>query len=156
MTSPVGTATVVAMTLIGGGHYLAGNVTIPSAAAWPLLAGALLVFLAVIVLVTAANPYRRMSADAELPARIFHLSPQRWDEGATSTLEVQRCRKQQFITENRWGRRSRLVSFFPQRPTRRHVRGQTLAGRRRPRYLYELAATSSGRSASEDHTPVGR
>ena len=138
-----GTATVLILTLIGGGLYLAGIVTIRAALGWPLFVSGLLVLLAVIVLVTAANPYRRMSADAELPRRIFHLSPEKWDEGATVTLEVGRCRKKQFIAENRWGRRSQLVYFFPQRPTRRHARGQTLSGRRRPRYLYELEVLSA-------------
>lgn len=131
-------ATVLTLTIIGGGLYLAGIVTIRSALGWPLFVSGLLVLVAVIVLVTAANPYRRVSGDAELPRHIFHLSPERWDEGGTVTLEVQRCRKKQFIAENRWGRRSRLVYFFPQRPTRQQALGQTLSGRRRPRYLYEL------------------
>ena len=133
-------ATVLTLTIIGGGLYLAGIVTILSALGWPLFVSGLLVLLAVIVLVTAANPYRRVSGDAELPRHIFHLSPERWDEGATVTLAVQRCRKKQFIAENRWGKRSRLVYFFPQRPTRQQALGQTLSGRRRPRYLYGLFA----------------
>ncbi|MGO1629884.1 MAG: hypothetical protein ACTHX2_13820, partial [Microbacterium sp.] len=34
---------------------------------------------------------------------------------------------------------AKVVYFFPQRPTIRHARGQTLAGRRHaPRHLYEL------------------
>ncbi|WP_454112686.1 hypothetical protein [Microbacterium maritypicum] len=135
-------ATVLTLTIIGGGLYLAGIVTIRSALGWPFFVSGLLVLVAVIVLVTAANPYRRVSGDAELPRHIFHLSPERWDEGATVTLEVQRCRKKQFIAENRWGRRSRLVYFFPQRPTRQQALGQTLSGRRRPRYLYELEVLS--------------
>lgn len=138
-----GTVTVLILTLIGGGLYLAGIATIRAPFGWPLFVSGLLVLLAVIVLVTAANPYRRMSADAEPPRRIFHLSPEKWDEGETVTLEVDRCRKKQFIAEGRWGRRSQLVYFFPQRPTRRHARGQTLSGRRRPRYLYELEVLSA-------------
>ncbi|MEV5340908.1 hypothetical protein AB0K93_20905 [Streptomyces sp. NPDC052676] len=117
-------ATVLTLTIIGGGLYLAGIVTIRSALGWPLFVSGLLVLVAVIVLVTAANPYRRVSGDAELPHHIFHLSPERWDEGATVTLEVQRCRKKQFIAESRWGRRSRLVYFFPQRPTRQQALGR--------------------------------
>lgn len=46
------------------------------------------------------------------------------------------------FAENRWGKRSRLVYFFPQRPTRQQALGQTLSGRRRPRYLYELEVLS--------------
>lgn len=136
-------ATVLTLTIIGGGLYLAGMVIIRSPLGWLLFGSGLLMLLAVAVLVTAANPYRRVSVDAEMPRHIFHLSPERWDEGATVTLEVQRCRKKQFIAENRWGRRSRLVYFFPQRPTRQQALGQTLSGRRRPLYLYELEVLSS-------------
>lgn len=138
-----GTATVLTLTLIGGGLYLAGILTIRAPFGWLLFVSGLLVLLAVIVLVTAANPYRRMNPDAELHRRIFHLSPEKWAEGATVILEVDRCRKKQFITENLWGKRSQLVYFFPQRPTRRHARGQTLSGRRRPHYLYELEVLSA-------------
>ncbi|MGO1851650.1 recombinase family protein [Microbacterium sp. JB110] len=56
-----------------GGSFI---VTIRSALGWPLFVSGLLVLLAVIVLVTAANPYRRVSGDAELPRHIFHLSPE--------------------------------------------------------------------------------
>ena len=129
-------ATVLTLTIIDCGLYLAGIISIRSALGRPLFGGGLLTLLTVIVLGTAANSYRRVSVDTELPRNIFHLSPERWDEGA------KRCRKKQFIAENRWGRRSRLVYFFPQRPTRQQALGQTLVGRR-PRYLYELEVLSA-------------
>ncbi|MGO1267336.1 MAG: hypothetical protein ACTH32_13845 [Microbacterium gubbeenense] len=104
-----GTATVLTLTLIGGALYLVGILNVPAPAGWFLVGSGLLLFLAVIVLVTAANPYRRVGEDVEQSHRIFHLSPETWDEGATVTLEVRRCRKKQFIAESRWGRRSQLV-----------------------------------------------
>ena len=128
----------IAFTLVGGAFYFSGFIAITSSIGPVLLLIGLVLFLIATVLAVTASPYRRVRDVVDL-ATVFHISPVYWEEGERVTLEVARCRKRQFIAERRWGRRSRLVYFFAQRPAQRHARGQTLAGKRRsPRYLYEL------------------
>ena len=51
-------ATVLTLTIIGGGLYLAGIVTIRSALGWPLFVSGLLVLLAVIVILNGLRAAR--------------------------------------------------------------------------------------------------
>lgn len=140
-----GTATafvLLGLALGGGGLYLAGIIWIRSGTGIFLFSSGLVLLLATGALTVVANPYRRTDADESSLRTIFHLSPALWEEGRIITLEVNRCRKKQFIAERWAGRRSRLVYFFPQRPTYKHARGQTLAGKRGAgRYLYEMEVT---------------
>lgn len=75
-------ATVLTLTIIGGGLYLAGIVTIRSALGWPLFVSGLLVLVAVIVLVTAAVGSRR--SPVPLPRFMRCRSRRRRDRGTRS------------------------------------------------------------------------
>lgn len=134
----VASVVLIGLTLVGGAIYVSGLFTMFSGVGLVLVAAGLLVLLVTVGVAMAAHPYRRVASEAA-PTTVFHISPAAWTAGEAVTLEVARCRKKQAITERWWARRARLVYFFPQRPTFRHARGQTLTSRRRVDfYLYEL------------------
>lgn len=136
-------AWVLLITLLGtgGALYIGGMIAWLSSAVSFALAGAGALILVITGFVgLAVLPYRRVNSEmVAATSTVFHISSADWAVGEVVTLEPAYCRKKQAIAERWWGRKARLVYFFPQRPTFRHARGQTLAGRRRaPRYLYEL------------------
>lgn len=134
----VANVVLIGLTLVGGAIYVSGLFTMFSGVGLMLVAAGLLVLSVTIVVAMTVNPYRRVASEVA-PTTVFHISPAAWTSGEAVTLEVARCRKKQAITERWWARRARLVYFFPQCPTFRHARGQTLTGHRRVDfYLYEL------------------
>lgn len=133
-------ATVLFVVLgIGGALYTFGVFMITSGTSGIVLAVAgLAVLIAVALSANAIHPYRRTSA-VEAGVTVFHMSPAAWNIGDQVVLETSHCRKKQALAEHWRPRVARVVYFFPQRPTQRYARGQSLAGRhRRPRHLYEL------------------
>lgn len=134
------TRIILAITVIGGALYLGGLFLMIGA-----LPGLILVLAAFVcwLLLLALLPFwyaYRPTSTADLQSdRIFHISRALWEPGQDVTLQIDLSRKRQFIAGKIWGRRTRLVYFFPRRPTQRHARGQTFhVKRREPRYLYEL------------------
>lgn len=134
------TRIILGITVVGGALYFGGLFLMIGA-----LPGLILVLAAFVcwLLLLALLPFwyaYRPTSIADLQGdRIFHISRALWEPGQDVTLQIGRSRKKQFIEGKILGKRTRLVYFFPRRPTQRHARGQTLHGKRRePRYLYEL------------------
>lgn len=134
----VATVLLIGLIAVGGALYCFGLFRIDTSLGLLLVSAGLLALLVALALAMAVHPYRRVIS-AAAPSSVFHVSSALWAEGETVTLEVARCRKKQAAAERWWPRRAHLVYFFQQRPTLRHVRGQTFTRKRRAkRYLYEL------------------
>lgn len=86
------------------------------------------------------NSYRGVEPGTNAPLRIFHLSPADWEVDDIVTLEASRSRGRQFFVDHGKLRRQykRMVFFFPQRPTAKHLGQQRLASKKAPLFLYEL------------------
>lgn len=135
--------TVALWALFAGGAvlYVAGFVGMWASAPWSLA-----VLIAGLVAVIVGAPlhaflywYRRIADDASLPGKVFHISPAFWEVGEQVTLEIDRCRKKQWVLDGWCPRWKRMVFVFMRRPTLRHAQDQILAGAPQARrYLYEL------------------
>lgn len=134
----VTTVATLATLAISTAFYVTGLLTIDSPTGLVVTLVGFLLLVATAIAAPFIAPYRRIDS-AESPVTAFHISPARWEVGDVVTLEVARAKRKQSITERWWPRRARMVYFFPQRPTHKQAKGQTLIGpHRRSRYLYEI------------------
>lgn len=144
----VGMAAVLGIMIVGIAVDLTGMFLARTGVGVPLM----LVGIAIVALSLPAavviNSYRGVEAGTHGPLRIFHLSPAEWEPQDIVTLEASRSRGRQFLVDHGKRRRQykRMVFFFPQRPTSKHMREQRLAGKKAQLYLYEL----------EPLTPIAR
>lgn len=136
----IGLSAVFAVLIVGGPLFIAGTWLSRSGGGHPLsLVGFALVVLVVPIAVV-TNSYRGINTGTHALLRIFHLSPARWEPQDIVTLEASRSRGPQFFVDPGKLRLQykRMVFFFPQRPTSKHLGQQWLADKKAQLYLYEL------------------
>ncbi|GEB45729.1 hypothetical protein MTE01_16740 [Microbacterium testaceum] len=133
-------AGTLGLMIVGIAVHLTGMVLARTGAGVPLmLVGIALVALALPVAVF-VNSYRGITPGTPGPPQLFHLSPIKWEPQDIVTLEASRSRGRQFFVDHGKLRRQykRMVFFFPQRPTSKHMGQQSLKSKKGQLYLYEL------------------